>query len=117
MTGLLPSVSVGGLGCWTQEEALMDPVQGKVPGSKVPLPLSLLPAPLDSAGLQQWLKSLFSLYFQSLDQHLYCLIGKHLLKKKKTKPSQGGKSELWLKTARFSTEKSYFDNANCSHFL
>lgn len=83
MTGLLPSVSVGGLGCWTQEEALMDPVQGKVPRSKVPLPLSLLPAPLDSAGLQQWLKSLFSLYFQSLDQHLYCLIGKHLLKKKK----------------------------------
>lgn len=41
-----------------------------------------------------------SLYFQSLDQHLYCLIGKYLFKKKKkTELSQGGKSELWLKTA------------------
>lgn len=57
MTGLLLCVSVGGLGCWAQEEALMDPIQGKVLGSKVPL-LSLLLAPLDSISLQQCLKSL-----------------------------------------------------------
>lgn len=39
MTGLLPSVFMGGLGCWAQEGALMDPArQGpRIKGAPPPL--------------------------------------------------------------------------------